>query len=82
MLRKLRKFWNKNIRYRNAQLTPKGSCFKNYCEKIYNNTLESKIEAYEDFIWYIRDLVIEEYGLVLSREESVELILKSYEEIL
>lgn len=82
MLRKIKRFWNKNIVYRNAQLTPKGKCFKNYCEKIYSNTLESKIEAYEDFIWYIRDLVIEDYGLVLSREESVELILKSYEEIL
>lgn len=82
MIKQIKRFWDKNIKYRNAKLTPKGECFKKYCEKIYNNSLDSQIEAYEDFIWHIRDIVIEECNLLLTREETVELILKSYQEIL
>ena len=82
MIRKLKSFWNKNIKYRNAELTPKGECFKKYCEDINSSSLESTISAYEDFIFYIMHLIKEEYNILLSREETVEFILKSYQEIL
>ena len=82
MLKELRKFWNKHIRYRNVQLTPKGESFRNYCKQIFDNSLKDEIEAYEDFIWYIQEMVLIDYNIELSRKESVELILKSYEEIL
>lgn len=82
MIKSLKSFWNKNIKYRNAQLTPKGECFKKYCENINSSSLNSKISAYEDFIYYIKDMIEEECSLSLTREETVELILKSYQEIL
>lgn len=81
MLEKIKHLWNR-YKYKGAELTPKGQCFKHYCEQIYDDTLESTISAYEDFLWYIRDLVAEDFGLLLDKKETAEFILKSYEEIL
>ena len=82
MIRKLKKLWNKYIVYRGVQLTPKGECFKQYCEQIQDNTLISTIESYEDILNEIRDILIEDYDIVLDRKEIAQFILYTYEEIL
>ena len=82
MIEIIRKWINRNIIYRNAELTPKGECFKNYCKQIENNTLENKISSYEEFIEYIRCKIAEECGMTFDREETAEFILMTYEEIL
>lgn len=81
MLTKIRRWINRNIIYRNATLTPKGECFKNYCKQIEDETLKNKIDAYEDFIEYIRYKIAEDCGMVFDREETASFILMTYEEI-
>lgn len=82
MIRKLKSLWNKYIIYRGVELTPKGKCFKEYCEKIVSNNLDNTIESYEDFIYNIQEILIKDHRLFLDRIEAAEFILKSYEEIL
>ena len=82
MIRKLKSFWNKHVKYRKAQLTPKGECFKRYCEQISNDILENEISSYEDFLWYLGNILLEEYDIKFDREEVAEFILMTYEEIL
>lgn len=82
MLRKLKKLWNKYVVYRGIELTPKGECFKHYCEQVRDNTLLTTIESYEDFIRYIQELLIVDHKIYLNRNATVEFILATYEEIL
>lgn len=82
MLRQLKRLWNKHIVYKDAKLTPKGECFKSYCEQIVNKNLKNRLAAYEEFIYHIAYMVAEDYGIILNREETAEFILASYEEIL
>ena len=34
MIKKLKRLWNKYVVYKGIKLTPKGECFKNYCQQI------------------------------------------------
>ena len=82
MIRKLKWLWNKYIVYRGAELTPKGECFKKYCEQIVDDTLNNYIGSYEDFIYYIQELLTVDHNLVLNRKETAEFIINTYKEIL
>ena len=81
MIRKLRLLWNKYVKYRGIQLTPKGEYFKSYCEQICNNSLQKTISSYEEFIDDLRLMIVEDYKMLLSREEVAEFILIIYREI-
>ena len=82
MIRKLKKFWNKHVRYRGAELTPKGECFRRYCKQVVNDTSFNTISAYEEFIVQIQQMLSIEFGIVFDRKEAAEFILSVYEEIL
>lgn len=82
ILKNIRRFYNKHIKYRHAELTPKGECFRNYCRQISEDTLEQTISAYDDFINHLSNILIEEYGINFDKKEMVEFILSTYEEIL
>lgn len=81
-LRKIKKFIRKNVVYKDVELTPKGECFKNYCESILKQEVEGKIMAYEELLDYFRLMIAENFGMVLDREDTAEFILEAYKEIL
>lgn len=82
LLRKIKRFVNKNILYKGVELTPRGECFKNYCTRIAEEDNDSVISAYEDFLEHIRYQVADTFGIVLNRKETAEFILEAYKEIL
>lgn len=82
VLKNIIRFYNKHIKYRHAELTPKGECFRNYCKQIVDNTLDSNISSYDDFINHLSNIMIKEYGIKFDKKEMAEFILLTYEEIL
>ena len=82
ILENIRRFYYRHIRYRHAELTPKGECFRNYCRQIADDTLEQTIDAYDEFISYLSNIMIKEYGIKFNKKEMAEFILLTYEEIL
>ena len=82
MIKKLTRLWNKYVVYKGIKLTPKGECFKNYCQQIVDEILNTNIESYEEFIYYIQTLLEHDHNIVLGRKETAEFILEAYKEIL
>lgn len=82
MIKKLRSLWNKHVKYKGVSLTPKGECFKEYCEQIVNDTLNDSIQSYEDILYDTQDILLKDHKIFLDRKEAAEFILATYEEIL
>ena len=58
---------------KNATITPKGICFREYCKKIRDHkwTPADTIEAYEEEISIVRDL-LEQGKYVICREDVAD----------
>lgn len=55
------------------ELTPKGECFFNYVKNLQNGS-DDMIEAYEEDIEMIRNLMEEESGLEFSKKDVLDLL--------
>ena len=66
--------------YQGAVMTPKGECFRRYCEKYVENEQPDFIKDYEDTIDTIRLQIAEKDGVKFTNKEIAELILTYFEE--